>query len=99
MAGKNAQRAASSKTGGGGPSGSRDRAQIVIALGEGKAGAERVQALRAAADREGITLSEWARERLLAAAGLPPVSPLAARLPALEQRLSKLERLAVTVEV
>jgi hypothetical protein len=89
-------KARSSKTGG---RVQRDRSQLVIALGDGNPGAERWLALRAAADAEGVTLSEWARERLLAAAGLPPVSPLAARLPELERRVAELGKLTTELRV
>jgi hypothetical protein len=53
----------------------RDRNQVVVALGDGKEG-QRVKALLAkAAERAGQSLSSWARERLLVAAGIRSETP------------------------
>lgn len=51
----------------------RDRYQLVIALGEGIEGQRRREWIEAAAGRR--TLSSWARDTLLAAAGAPLEGP------------------------
>lgn len=48
----------------------RDRHQLVVALGEGEVGAERKAAIVAFAAAQELTVSAWARQVLLAAAGV-----------------------------
>lgn len=68
----------------------RNRSQLVIALGDGPPGQVRKRKLELAAKRAQMSLSEWSREVLLAAAGAP-ADTLTERVARLELRLHTLE--------
>ena len=53
----------------------RDRNQVVVALGDGREGQRTKALLAKAAERAGQSLSSWARERLLVAAGIRSETP------------------------
>lgn len=77
----------------------RERAQLVVSLGEGERGAERRELLEQAAFRARVPVSTWARTVLCEAAqrqsGPQPADPLGRvleRLAELEARVKDLER-------
>lgn len=77
----------------------RDRAQIVISLGEGADGQQLRSVYERAAKRAGVSLSEWARDVLSEAAGVPErvserafLIKLGLRVSELEQQVAKLTR-------
>lgn len=72
---------------------SRQRAQIVIALGRGNLGFERKKQFEKAASRLGQTLSEWGRVVLCAAAGMPGEELVTrAEYQALVERMERMEK-------
>jgi hypothetical protein len=69
----------------------RQRAQLVIALGEGASGQEIRAVLDRAAAGVGKPVSVWARDVLLRAAGAPGLSS-EAELDEIKRRLARIER-------
>lgn len=70
--------------------GARVRHQLVVSLGEGASGLEAKKALCEAATARGMSLSEWARDVLFAAAGKKPEGSVEERLGRLEARVHEL---------
>lgn len=78
------------KKGSSSPYAERERAQLVVAIGEGKAGRDLKAKFEAAAEASGETLSSWARKVLAEAAGAETELPLSDRVRRLEGLVSRL---------